>query len=77
MGKYKVKILRDVCIGASTCIAVAPEAFELDEEQKAILKDAWKGVSDEELLEAARVCPVAAIIIEDAAGNQIFPESQD
>lgn len=71
--KYKVKILRDVCIGAANCVAVAPEAFELDEKQIAVLKESWKDTPDEKLLEAAESCPVAAIIIEDENGNQIFP----
>lgn len=71
--KYKVKILREVCIGAANCVAVAPEAFELDEKQIAVLKESWKDTSDEKLLEAAESCPVAAIIIEDESGNQIFP----
>ena len=72
--KYKVRVLRDVCIGAANCIAVAPDAFELDEEQIAVIKDSWKNVPDDKLLEAAKSCPVAAIIVEDKEGRQVFPE---
>lgn len=74
--KYKVKILRDVCIGAANCVAIAPDAFELDEEQIAVLKETWTEESESKLLEAAEACPVAAIIIEDENGNQIFPSEK-
>jgi len=34
--KLKVWVDRDLCIGAATCIAVAPKTFVLDSEAKAI-----------------------------------------
>lgn len=71
--KYRVKVVRDLCIGAANCIAVAPEAYELDDEQIAVLKESWKNVDDEKLLESAEACPTQAIIVEDENGNQIFP----
>lgn len=70
----KVVIKRDLCIGAGSCIAVAPEAYEFDAENIAILKDEWNVHSDEELLLSAQVCPTLAIFLYDEEGNQIFPE---
>jgi ferredoxin len=73
LGITKVKLDRNVCIGISACIAMAPHAFPaLDEEGKAIINDPL-GTSDEELLSAAQSCPVKAIILEDEKGNIIYP----
>ncbi len=70
----RVEIDRELCIGAASCIAIAPEAFELDGENKAVTKPHWRDLSDEELLNAAKACPVAAIYLYDEAGNRIYPE---
>ncbi|MDP2721040.1 MAG: ferredoxin [bacterium] len=61
-----------LCIGTADCVAIAPNTFELDDEAKSVVKK-QNGDSDEKLLEAAKVCPVLAIIVEDEDGNQIFP----
>lgn len=68
----KIYIDRDLCIGAASCVAIAPDAFELDDENKAVLKD-QKAVDDETLLLAAQSCPTKAIIVYDEEGNQIYP----
>ena len=75
MGKYQVTVIRDKCIGAASCVAIAPKAFKLDDEQKAILLDSVGDESDENLLLAAQSCPTAAIIIKDKdTGQQIWPK---
>jgi ferredoxin len=51
---------------------VAPDVFELDEEGKAVVLDA-SSVDDEILLEAAKSCPLDAIILEDDEGNRVYP----
>ncbi len=68
-----MKIDRDLCIGAATCVAVAPKAWALDDEAKAIILDTCDAETDETLIEAAKSCPVMAIIITDKNGKQIFP----
>ena len=70
----KVHVDRDLCIGAATCVAIAPNAFLLDSEAKAIILNTAENDTDEAILDAARGCPTAAIIIEDADGNKIFPK---
>lgn len=69
IGKYKVKVVRNLCIGAATCVAVSPNIFELDPEAKAIIKE---GGTDAEanILMAAQSCPTKAIIIIDTETNQ-------
>lgn len=74
VGKYKVKVLRDACISAGSCIAVSPAVFQFDEERKAIIPD---GASDDEanILMAAQSCPTKAIVIVDnETGQQVWPE---
>ena len=68
----KIEIDRDLCIGAESCVIVAPEVYEMDDENKAILKDP-KGADDETILMSAQACPVAAIILYDENGNQLYP----
>ncbi|MFC2031868.1 ferredoxin [Chloroflexota bacterium] len=68
----KVKVDRDLCIGVSNCVVIAPTVFKLDEENKAtILNPA--SVDEQTLLEAAESCPEKAIIIENDEGNQLYP----
>lgn len=68
-----MRIDRNLCIGAATCVAIAPKAWELDNEAKAIILDTSDQETDETLLEAAKGCPVMAIIITDETGKQVYP----
>jgi len=64
---------RDVCIGAAPCVTIAPNVFQLDEKNIAVVVDP-KGSSDEQILLAAQACPVQAILIFDEDGKQVYPE---
>jgi ferredoxin len=68
----KIFIDRDLCIGAASCIAIAPDVFELDDENKAIVKNS-KGADQDTIFLAAQSCPTKAIILYDEEGNQIYP----
>jgi ferredoxin len=73
VGKYKVEVIREKCIGAASCVAIAPLVFELDEENIAriISQD---GNDDDTKLLAAQSCPTAAIIVTDTTtGQQVWP----
>ncbi len=70
----KIEVDRDKCIGAASCIGVASNVFELDDENKAVVIDAY-GDDDETILRAAKSCPVKAIIIKDEeTGEILFPD---
>ncbi len=73
MSQYKITVDRNLCIGAATCVAIAPQAFALDNEAKAITLPSATKENDDSVLEAARGCPVAAIIVHDKTGKQVFP----
>lgn len=73
IGKYKVKVLRDACIGAASCIAVAANTFELDSENKAVIKEGSTD-SPDTILMAAQSCPTKAIVVIDTeTGQQVWP----
>ncbi|MGB9883530.1 MAG: ferredoxin [Microgenomates group bacterium] len=73
-GKYKVWVDRNICIGAATCVAVSPKSFQMDNEAKAVIVRTIDEEELENIIEAAKACPVAAIFIEDEKGNRIFPK---
>ena len=69
----KVVVDRDLCIGAATCLAAAPDTYELDDENKAVVIDA-NAVDDESLTASAQACPTKAILLFDKEGKKVFPE---
>ena len=73
VGNHTVVVDRNLCIGAASCVAVAPKTFALDNEAKAIILDSAGEEDFATLLDSAKSCPVAAIIITDETGKQIFP----
>lgn len=88
MSKIRIKVDEDLCIGAASCVTIAPETFQLNAQNKAEVYDhgqapegptyeRWLEVTDEEkenLLLAAQSCPTLAIFIFDEQGGQLFPE---
>lgn len=71
---YEIEIDRDLCIGAATCVAIAPHTFNLDEESKAIVLENAGEDSNESVLEAAKSCPTAAILLTSENGDRVFPK---
>jgi len=68
----KIKILREKCISAGTCVAIAPDVFELDDEGKVILKDP-KGTDEQTIIDAVKSCPTQAIEVYDDNGKKLAP----
>ena len=74
VGKYKVEVIRDKCISAGSCVAIAPGVFELDAEGIAIILS-QDGNDDQTKLLAAQSCPTAAVIVTDTeTGQQVWPQ---
>jgi ferredoxin len=68
-----IEIDRELCYGFGDCVASAPDVFELDDDEKAVVTDP-NGASREDLADAAGNCPVMAITIREAStGEQVFP----
>lgn len=68
----KIVVDRELCIGAASCIALAANTFELDAENKAVVKNPHSD-SDDDVRAAAASCPTNAIFLYDEAGNKIYP----
>lgn len=73
VGKLTIKVDRDLCIGAASCVAVAPKTYALDNDAKAVFLPSAQEENEEIQLDAAKACPVAAIIITDENGKQVYP----
>jgi ferredoxin len=73
IGKYEVKVIREKCISAASCVAIAPKVFQLDEEGIAIVIS-QDGNDEETKLLGAQSCPTAAIVVTDTqTGQQVWP----
>ncbi len=74
MAKYKIEIDRDLCISDGACVGEAPNTLEMDSDDIPVVKDP-DGNSDEEIMQAAQVCPVDAIILTDKeTGEKVWPK---
>lgn len=71
--KYTIKVDRDKCIGAASCVGVAPGTFKLDDQNKAVIIS-QTGDTPENILLSAQSCPTNAIILTDEKGNQVWPK---
>ncbi len=71
--EYIVIVDRDLCIGAATCVDLAPKTFGLDGENKAIICGGpWDDSAT--VLAAAKSCPTLAITVQRRdTGEQVFP----
>jgi ferredoxin len=61
----KVTVDKSVCMGNQACIMNAPGAFRLDEGGLSEVAD-LDAATEEQILDAAFECPVAAISVVDA-----------
>ena len=84
----KIIVDRNLCIGAASCVIAAGDVFELDAENKAVikLKNSLKNsgpaertnleneaVKDADIVAAAQSCPTKAITIVAEDGSNIYP----
>jgi ferredoxin len=68
-----IEIDRELCYGFGDCVSTAPDVFELDDDEKAVVIDP-NGAPRDDLVDAAANCPVMAITIREAStGEQVFP----
>jgi ferredoxin len=69
----KIVVDRDLCIAAVSCMAVAAETWDLDDENKIVVTNA-NSVDDETLIASAAACPTKAIFLYDGSGAQVYPK---
>jgi len=56
----KPKVDQDLCTGAQVCVIIAPDVFEMNEEEKAYVVDP-EGADEETIQRAIDQCPSKAI----------------
>ena len=64
----KIKINQEECIGCGSCSAVCPDVFDLNEDNKAVVKstNSDQGEADQDCAkEAVEACPVKVIKIKE------------
>jgi ferredoxin len=66
-----IEVDRGVCIGSGDCVDTAPDVFELDSEEKAVVVDP-DGASVDDIVQAAANCPVSAITVVGEDG-ELYP----
>lgn len=70
-GDVEIRIIREQCIGAATCVVYAPNTFDLDDTNIAIIKSGdWDGLA--KIIAAAQSCPVLAVEVYQG-GTKVYP----
>lgn len=85
--KLRIVVDPDLCIGAASCVTIAPDVFVLNVENKAEVLDhgqapdgpAYERTIEateqelEQIIEGAKSCPTLAIAVFDEQGTQLYP----
>jgi ferredoxin len=71
VNRVEVTVDRALCIGSGDCVDTAPDVFQLDDEDKAVVVNP-DGAPLDDVIEAARNCPVSAIFIAGEDGD-LYP----
>ncbi len=61
----RVRVDEDACVGDGSCVSICPEIFEMEGEVAKTKMDEVTKELEASCREAADVCPVEAIIIEE------------
>jgi ferredoxin len=69
--RIRIDVDRALCIGSGDCVDTAPDVFQLDAEDKAIVVDP-DGTDQDLVLDAAGNCPVTAIFVFGESGD-LYP----
>lgn len=73
IGELTVRIDRLLCVGFGDCIEVAPEVFEFDDEGICVFTSDAPAIEKERLIQSCDICPVDALTVFSADGEQIVP----
>jgi ferredoxin len=69
--RVAIAVDRGLCIGSGDCVDTAPDVFQLDGEEKAVVVDP-DGAPLDDVIDAARNCPVGAVFVTGEEG-ELYP----
>lgn len=86
--KIRIQVDPDLCIGAASCVAIAPDTFVLNAQNKAEVLDHSQALNGptydremevtkdelEQIILGAQSCPTLAIAVFDETGKKLYPE---
>ena len=58
---YKIRVIKDLCIGCGACVSICPKSFEMKEGKSYAKKPKTEKLTCEK--QAEGVCPVKAILV--------------
>ena len=61
----KIRVDSELCIGSGICVEICPEVFELNGEASTVRLDLVPPRYEEACMEAAHLCPMKAISVEE------------
>ena len=70
--RIAVEVDRALCYGFGDCVDTLPDVFALDDGDTAIVLNPDAAPVDD-IMEAAQNCPVDAIVVLGADGEQLYP----
>lgn len=68
-----VKVDRNTCISAASCVSIAPGTFALDNTEGKVMIVDPNTTDVNQIIDGAKSCPVNAITIVDKDGKQLWP----
>ena len=74
VGDLRIQIDPLLCVAFGDCVTAAPEAFVVNEQGIVDFVEPHR-VERGKLLAACAACPVDALLVWDAAGRQLVPET--
>ncbi|MFG1626140.1 ferredoxin [Kribbella sp. NPDC049227] len=73
IGDLTLRIDRSLCVGFAQCIDESELAFVMPDEDDVVSFNRPEDETRDRLLQACRACPVEALVVLDAEGNQQVP----
>jgi ferredoxin len=72
IGRYTIRIDRNLCVGFGDCIPEAPDVFALGDDGIVRFLD-FESTDEQLVIAACKACPVDALTAVDENGKQVAP----